>query len=547
MSGQVREATSARATERMVSWFRIVGGLVGIVLTVTDQVVHPALERNLEVVSLAALALVGVVSLRWLRRERDWSALRRHMRWTFTADALLLLAQMPLHAFVELEAPSPALLVPLLGAVRFGWFGASIGTVGVALASVVRGVVAVRLYDLPPGIDAAVVTTLLAGIVGFITAHLYATARAGRAEADDAAAAARAAQARAEEATARAEAAHRVLTDGVGGSVGEVVRRLADTVHDVTEAGGVRISVVTDGGGASVVVTRGDPDRGRRTEHPVTVGGTVLGSLVATDVVRMEADLPEFARQVGLAVHAARLLDQEAALAARHRALDLMRADFVALTSHELRTPVAAIIGAAETLLEHADALGPEGARELHELLHRQGRRLEGLVEDLVIVGRTEAGTLDYQPAYVELASLVDEALAELQLAPSVDGDPDVRVWLDPDRGRQVLLNLVHNAFDHGQEPVTVRWVVEADRELVRVAVVDAGPGIPTELHDTVFERFVQLSPITHHSSGTGLGLGISRDLTRAMGGDVWIDAAAPTTTFVAELPLHPTGASVGV
>lgn len=542
VDGEAREAQLTRGTERLIGWFRIIGGVVGIVLTITDQVVHPDLEHDLEVASLAVLALVGVATLAWLRREPDLPQLRRWMRGTYAIDAVVLLAQAPLHAFVVLEAPSPALLVPLLGAVRFGYRGAVGGLAGVVAAYVLRGVLAVRVHDLGPGVDPAAVTVLLAGIIGLMTAHFYETARAGRRAADAATAAAQIAQEAAERASDRVAAAHAVLAGGLGGSVAAVGQRLAETVREVTGARAVHLQLDVQGASRRIEVG-GAPGGGAAARRlPVRHGEVDLGTLEVVEPTRLEDDLAEFAQQVGLAVHAARLLDEEAALAARHRALDLMRTDFVALTSHELRTPVAAIIGAADTLRSNADDLDDDFRRELYGLVHRQGERLHTLVEDLLTVGRTEAGTLDYRPKYVQVGDMVADVLDELEAAAEVRSGPTQTVWLDPERGHQVLLNIVDNAFEHGEPPVTIWWTVVEDR--VEVHVVDGGDGVPSDLHTTMFERFVQLGSVMNHSRGTGLGLGISRDLVRAMGGDVRIVADAPTTTFVIELPLGPSGAA---
>lgn len=542
VGGEAREAQLTRGTERLIGWFRIIGGVVGIVLTVTDQVVHPDLEHDLEVASLALLALVGVATLVWLRRDPDGAELRRWMRWTYAIDAAVLLAQVPLHSFVVLEAPSPAILVPLLGAVRFGYRGAVGGLVGVVGAYVVRGVLAVQVYDLGPGVDPAAVTVLLAGIVGLMTAHFYETAHAGRRAADAATAEAESAQEAAERASARVAATHAVLAGGVGGSVAGVGQRLAETVREVTGARAVHLHLEVGGASRRIEVGAGaDPGEGA-VRLPVRHGEVDLGTLEVVEPARLEDDLEEFAQQVGLAVHAARLLDEEAALAARHRALDIMRTDFVALTSHELRTPVAAIIGAADTLRANADAIDDDFRRELYELLHRQGERLHSLVEDLLTVGRTEAGTVDYRPKYIQVGDMVADVLHELGRTAAVRPGPAQTVWLDPERGHQVLLNIVDNAFEHGEPPVTISWRVVDDHAEVRV--VDGGNGVPADLHTTMFERFVQLGSVMNHTRGTGLGLGISRDLVRAMGGDVRIAADAPTTTFVIDLPLEPAAAS---
>ncbi len=550
--GSGRERSLALRTERMLAWLRILGGGVGIVLTVTDTVQHPGLEFWIEVVSLALFLLVGIAALVWLDRGPRADALRRGMWALYAFDAVILLAQAPLHAFTQLEAPSPALLVPLLGAVRFGYVAAVPGIVAVAGAFTLRGVISVTAYDGALGADAAIVSIVLALVLGVVVSHLYETAADGRARADAATAEAEAAADQALAATDRTAALHAVLADGVGGGVTQVATRLAATVRTLLGAEAVRLRLDATQGHPPVDVhsvpgewtpviqnAGGAEERpGRVVSAPIRYGDSVLGRLAVHAPTRMGGEVSGIASQIGLAIHAARLLDHEASLAARYRVVDEMRRDFVALTTHELRTPITTIAGAAETLQIRGPDIGAEGREALLASITRQADRLIRLVDDLLTLGRSDAGQVSIHPQQVRIRDVAEIVVLSIPEHPiELVGPADLTGWLDPDRGVQILLNLVTNAFAHGTPPVTVRWSETPDAEQVRIEVVDSGPGIPAAGRERVFDRFVQLDPMSNHSRGTGLGLAISRDLARQMGGDVSIDATASTTTFVITFP----------
>ena len=539
----------------MLAWLRILGGAIGIVLTVTDTVHHPDLELWVEVVSLALFLLGGIGALVWLDRGPTAAALRRGMWGFFLVDALVLLAQPPLHAFTILEAPSPALLVPLLGAVRFGYVAAIPAVIGVAGAFTLRGVIAVTVHDAGFGADAAIVSVVMSLVLGVVVSHLYDTAAAGRARADAATAEAEAAADQALAATDRTAALHAVLADGVGGGVTEVATRLAATVRTLLGAEAVRLRLDATSGRAPVDVhsvtgewapvvqnAGGAEERaGRVVSAPIRYGDTVLGRLAVHTPTRMGGEVNGIASQIGLAIHAARLLDDEASLAARYRVVDEMRRDFVALTTHELRTPITTIAGAAETLQVRGPGIGVEGREALLASITRQADRLIRLVDDLLTLGRSDAGQVSIHPQEVRIADIAELVILTITDPVDLDGPRDLTGWLDPDRGVQVLLNLVTNAFAHGTPPVSVRWSASEDDDQIRIEVVDQGPGISSSGRTRVFDRFVQLDPMSNHSRGTGLGLAISRDLARQMGGDVTIDTTAPTTTFVATFPRRAT------
>jgi signal transduction histidine kinase len=227
------------------------------------------------------------------------------------------------------------------------------------------------------------------------------------------------------------------------------------------------------------------------------------------------------------------------------RRLEEEKSDFIATISHELRTPMAAVYGAAQTLLERSDDLSPERARELLEMIVSQGSRLSQITEEVLLAGRLDRGEVrvDREPVDVaEVARLTVDAMRS-QLPPSaaieIEVAPEVgRAAGDPDRIQQVLVNLIDNAVKYGGEG-TVRVRVEADDGRVRVSVADSGPGIALGDQERIFEKFYRADPhLTTAPHGTGLGLFISRELVRRMNGRLAV-ASEPAggATFVIELP----------
>jgi signal transduction histidine kinase len=234
-----------------------------------------------------------------------------------------------------------------------------------------------------------------------------------------------------------------------------------------------------------------------------------------------------------------RALSEEQALTARLREVDLAKTEFVAVASHEFRTPLAAILGVLGTLRSHADSLTPEIREELLDGATAQASRLSRLVEDLLTVSRIEEGivTLDVRP--VELEALVAEAAeasgtAE-RLVTELHGVE--RIPCDADRVIRVLTNLLDNARKYSPaEGRIFLAVADSDRE-VTVSVRDEGPGIPRERRDEVFDRFRRLVD-RPDKPGSGLGLYITRALVEAHGGTIRVDdAPGGGAEFVFTLP----------
>ena len=208
------------------------------------------------------------------------------------------------------------------------------------------------------------------------------------------------------------------------------------------------------------------------------------------------------------------------------------QAEFLAVTAHELRSPVGVLASSATLLARRHDDLTPEERVELAEGVNRNAGQLRRLLEDLLTASRARARTLDLRP--VGLA--VDEHLANLVAAfrsaqPGsevvLDATPGLVAYADPGRFGQMVDNLLLNALRHGQPPVTVGARAEGNH--VVVSISDAGPGVPPEVLPRLFERFGT------STGGSGLGLYIVRELALAHGGNVEYDVAAKT--FALRLP----------
>jgi two-component system phosphate regulon sensor histidine kinase PhoR len=225
------------------------------------------------------------------------------------------------------------------------------------------------------------------------------------------------------------------------------------------------------------------------------------------------------------------------------RRLEEEKTDLVATISHELRTPMAAVYGAAETLLRRAD-LPPERRRELLSMIAAQATRLSGIVESVLLTSRLDRGDIAVEREPVDVADLARATVEAMrpQLPPSASleldaGTGSVTAAGDADRIQQVLVNLLDNALKYGDgSPVTVR--VDPADGVVRLSVQDGGPGLSAAEQARIFDKFYRAGPQLTRTGGTGLGLYISRELVRRMGGrlDVRSELGAGAT-FILELP----------
>jgi two-component system, OmpR family, phosphate regulon sensor histidine kinase PhoR len=230
------------------------------------------------------------------------------------------------------------------------------------------------------------------------------------------------------------------------------------------------------------------------------------------------------------------------------RLLETMRSEFVATASHELRTPMTGIYGAARTLLR----LGDE-RRAFLEMIVTESERLSRIVDDILLANRIDAGSVEIATEHCDARALANSVLAATEVgAPSsitlsLDSPSDLApVACDPDRLRQVLVNLMDNAIKYSPEGGHVRVELAEDDGKIRFAVHDEGLGFPESEQERIFERFHRLDPhLSRGIGGTGLGLYISRELVERMHGRIWAQSEpGQGSTFFIELPLADSAAA---
>jgi two-component system OmpR family sensor kinase len=227
----------------------------------------------------------------------------------------------------------------------------------------------------------------------------------------------------------------------------------------------------------------------------------------------------------------AKTLDQmlrslDAARTEREQALDKQR-EFVADASHELRTPLTSVIANLELLQASLERPAGDESREMVDSALRSSRRMSRLVADLLLLARADAGRVS-ERTDCDLAEIVGNAAAEI--APiaagrrlEVDNGRPVPVRGNPDELHRMVVNLLDNAVRYTPEGSTIALRLAADERSARVEVEDNGPGIPEEMREQVFDRFVRGSgpADTAAGGGTGLGLAIARAVAHSHGGEV--------------------------
>ena len=288
-----------------------------------------------------------------------------------------------------------------------------------------------------------------------------------------------------------------------------------------------------------------------RVVAPLPIGARVLGILSVSreqpasfspDDVELISLL---ARQVATAVENIRAFEAEREAADELRRLSALRADFVSLVSHELRAPMASVIGCAATLRQRWRTLTAEQRESFLALIEEETTRLAGLIGDVLDTSRLDAGTFTYTFADVDVAELVRETAAvaqigqeEVAVRAEVDGTL-APVRGDRERLRQVLLNLLGNAVKYTVSGDEVEVRAHMEDSSVTVTVSDHGPGIARDEQRLIFEKFGRATPAGKSKPGAGLGLFIARSIAEAHGGSLDVESeAGGGATFRLRLPV---------
>jgi two-component system sensor histidine kinase KdpD len=230
-------------------------------------------------------------------------------------------------------------------------------------------------------------------------------------------------------------------------------------------------------------------------------------------------------RLAGTAVQNIRAYEAERTTAEELRRLSALRADFVSLVSHELRSPMSSVIGSAQTLKLRWRELTPDQRESFLGLIAHETSRLAELISDVLDTSRIEAGTFSYSFADVDLAELVRDSAAMAErtqdevLVNAVVREPLPQVRGDRDRLRQVLINLIDNAVKYSNPGDEVRVEAQSSNGRVVIEVHDQGPGIAPEHQRVIFEKFGRIQTAQAAKPGTGLGLFIARSIAEAHGG----------------------------
>jgi signal transduction histidine kinase len=228
------------------------------------------------------------------------------------------------------------------------------------------------------------------------------------------------------------------------------------------------------------------------------------------------------------------------------RAVEQLKSDFVSTVSHELRTPLAAIYGAAMTLQRGDVELNDTQEAGMLEVISGESERLARIVNDILLASRLDSGAATVEITRTDAAELARAVLAaaEAHLPPGIElaltvPEPGPQVAADPDGLRQVLVNLVENAVKYSPNGGLVELELEPTDGRVRFVVRDRGLGIPASEHERIFEKFFRLDPnLARGVGGTGLGLYISREIVRRMGGRIRVESKPGSgSTFSFELP----------
>lgn len=253
------------------------------------------------------------------------------------------------------------------------------------------------------------------------------------------------------------------------------------------------------------------------------------------------------ADQAAVAVERVTLVEEVEA-AARAAEADRLRQALLTSISHDLRTPLAAILGAAGTLRDFDRDLDAAGRTDLLDTIHAEAERLNRFIANLLDMTRLEAGAVAPKRAPQDLAEIVASALdragpvlaghrVEVDLARDLP-----MVEIDPVLFEQALFNLLDNAAKYSPEGTAVRIEAAADIGGVTISVIDEGEGVPADALERIFDKFHRVEKGDRVRAGTGLGLAVARGFVEAMGGTLAAAnrADGPGAVFTIRLPAMP-------
>ena len=226
---------------------------------------------------------------------------------------------------------------------------------------------------------------------------------------------------------------------------------------------------------------------------------------------------------------------------ARLAELDRLKDRYLAITSHEIRGPLTAVIAGIQTMQKRADRLSEEKRREMLDMVAQQSQQLARLVEDLMLSSELQAGSLALSPEWVEMEPVVQQALEAAatkrkQHRLEIFVEP-MRCEIDPARVSQLVRNLVENAYKYTPDNTRVAVTSKPTADGILLEVADDGPGIPADKRDQLFQAFARIEETAAGQEGVGLGLFVVSQLVNAMRGRIDFASSTRGTTFGIRIP----------
>lgn len=225
--------------------------------------------------------------------------------------------------------------------------------------------------------------------------------------------------------------------------------------------------------------------------------------------------------------------------------IEVMRKDFVANVSHELKTPITSIRGFSETLLDGA-AEDPKARDEFLKIIFDESRRIQLLIDDLLILSKLEKDesmlnyqTFDLNDVIDDILPMIDQQARQKDIKVHVETPSQIKIEADADKMKQLLINLLSNAISYTPNEGDVFFSVEANEEKFKIEINDTGIGIAKEDLPRIFERFYRVDKDrSRDTGGTGLGLAIVKHIVELHEGTIEVDSElGHGTVFVILLP----------
>jgi signal transduction histidine kinase len=545
----VTEAVRLRQTEIWIAWIRVLAVPFAVFEIAWARGDYPPGYERWGIAAAVALG-VGSVAFFWLaHRDLDLRGRKRIGALALAFDTAIVYAYVFVHAF-EMGTPSWGILyLPVVeGAIRYGIRGGAVMPFFVLPFLGIAEWWRAEEFGPPPfDPDRVTLPVGLQLLMGLVVGWLV-----DRLRTETAVAEARAAEAEGlrDELGRRADVLDALnrTARALGSSLDQelALEAFKRELRTVIAFDRVELRLAQGGDGFP------DTEPGEVATGPLAVGNRTLGRLVVArdggpPFTPEELELVSLlARQVASAVENIRMYETERSAATEMRRLSQLRADFVSMVSHELRGPMASVIGCAQTLRVRWRELTQEQRESFLGLIESESSRLSDLVGDVLDTSRIEAGSFPYAFDSIDVEELVREtatvvALGQDEVRVVTRVSPTLpRVHGDHERLRQLLWNLLSNAVKYTDAGDEVEVSARKDNGTLAVAVRDHGPGIPSDAQDVIFEKFGRISGAG--KPGAGLGLFIARSIAEAHGGTLEVESeAGQGATFVLRLPLAPT------